>query len=305
MTIQIREKALLLVNGSSGTGQLARGVFDIVQRLTVHGYEVTVYPILHNYGLGAEAILRDIYQKYSLIVCCGGDGTLHHVINELMLHEKRPTLGYIPAGSTNDFARGMRIPKALEEACDVLVNGEPFAYDIGCFNDKFFNYIAAFGAFVTVSYATDQKLKNVLGHAAYLLNGISQLPENVKYSCHMTIETDEGMEEGDYLFGAVYNTTSVGGFPIRGAMQSRLGDGKMELLLIHKPDNILEVSQIANALLSGNASKNPYITFKQITHVHMIPDKDTSWTLDGEAGGSPSEIDIKVAAAAMRIMVPA
>lgn len=298
-----RKKALLLINGFSGTGQAARSMFEILQRLTLAGYEITAYPILPSNGLSAEDIIQitDVY--YDLLVCAGGDGTIHHVVNELMQHPHRPTLGYIPVGSTNDFAKGMHLPKTISKACDVIATGRDFAYDIGCFNDKYFNYIAAFGAFVNVSFSTDQKLKNALGHAAYLLNGISQLPEHVRYSCSMKIETDLGTEEGEYLFGAVYNTASVGGFPMRGVMQSRLGDGKMELLLIRKPDNILEIPQIANNLLSGNIN-SPYITFQQITRVHMIPDKYTSWTLDGEDGGSPAEISIRVAAAAMKIKVP-
>ncbi len=299
----IGKRMLLLINESSGRGQMSSSIYDIVERMTVAGYEVTLFPINPELGLGAENVLPVPTSVFDRIVCCGGDGTLNHVINRMMRSEDRQILGYIPTGSTNDFAYGMRLSGNVEEACGVITGGEEYAYDIGSFNERYYNYIAAFGAFVPVSYATKQKLKNTLGHAAYVLTGITQLAENMKFSCHMRIESDAGTEEGDYIFGAVSNTMSVGGITIKGTSRHQLSDGKFELFLIKKPENIMQVSEILNCLLVQSVD-SPYITSKRVDWVHFEAEKDTEWTLDGEDGGAHGDVTIKVCRKAMKIMIP-
>ena len=296
-------KALVLINESSGNGRLGRGCFTIIHELAMAGYETTIYPIVPKAGLTSEAILEGKDSEYDLIVCGGGDGTLNHVVDGLVKLNPRPLLGYIPAGSTNDFAKGMGISGDMHKLCHILTKGEPFAYDIGAFNDRHFNYVAAFGAFVEVSYGTDQELKNMLGHAAYILNGISKLQENITYSCRMRVESDQGVDEGEYLFGAVYSTISIGGVALKGAMRSELCDGQLEMLLIRKPNNIVEVEQIAAKLLAGRTD-SPYITFKKITNAVFRSATEVNWTLDGEYGGTLKEARIQVEPKAVSIMTP-
>ncbi|MBR2264166.1 MAG: YegS/Rv2252/BmrU family lipid kinase [Firmicutes bacterium] len=296
-------KALLLINGSAGTGKMSHSTYHIIEKLSLNGYETTVYPIVPGSGLTAEALLEGKEGLYDMVVCVGGDGTLNHVVDGLMRWEKRPLLGYIPAGSTNDFAKGLSIVGPPHKLIETLTDGTPMSYDIGAFNDRHFSYVAAFGAFVAVSYATDQKYKNMLGHAAYVLNGLSRLGENINYSCHMWVSTNEGSEEGDYLFGAVYSTVSIGGIALKGQMRSELSDGMLELLLIRKPNNIIEVEQIAASLLAGNIN-SPYITFKQIRRAKFVSTEPVNWTLDGEFGGSLSQAEIHVEKQALQIMVP-
>ena len=296
-------KALLLINGSAGTGKMSHSTYLIIEKLALAGYETTVFPIVPGAGLTAEGLLKDKDGQYDLVVCVGGDGTLNHVVDGLMQWEKRPILGYIPAGSTNDFAKGLSITGTPHQLCDILVTGRPMPYDIGSFNERYFNYVAAFGAFVAISYATEQRYKNMLGHAAYVLNGLSRLGENINYSCHMRVETNEGVEQTDYLFGAVYSTVSIGGIALKGQMRSELSDGMLELLLIRKPANIIEVEQIAASLLAGNVN-SPYITFKQIEWARFTSPDPVNWTLDGEFGGSLEQAEIHVEKQALQIMVP-
>ena len=296
-------KALVLINESAGTGKMGKECFTIIDHLAKSGYETTVYPIAPKAGRTSEKIMEGRDGQFDLIVCAGGDGTLNHVIDGLVKLEPRPILGYIPAGSTNDFAKGMGITGDINRILRILTEGEAFAYDIGAFNDRHFNYVAAFGAFVEISYATDQRYKNMFGHAAYILNGISKLQENISYSCHMRVEIDDHVEEGDYLFGAVYSTISIGGMSLRGEMRSELCDGELELLLVRKPNNIVEVEQIASKLLSGRTD-SPYLVFRKIKKASFHCDQPVNWTLDGEFGGSLTDAEIEVQKEAIKIMTP-
>ena len=296
-----RKKALVLINKVAGTGKGANDTLDIATKLALAGYEPIVYPILPGTELVSEPLI-DMYDgDVDLIMCSGGDGTLNHVMNSVIKMKKKPLLSYVPAGSTNDFARGLGIPSVRSKAIDIAVNGVPFAYDVGKMNDKYFNYVAAFGAFSQISYATDQDLKNVLGYAAYIISAVAELPQNIGYSCHMTIEADGVTEEGDYIFGAVSNSSSVAGMPLFADDSIRQDDGQMELILIKKPKNIAEFNAIVGAL-AIKEPYNPYLTYRQVKSVKFVADQEVEWTLDGEYGGSFVETDVSVMNKAVTIM---
>ena len=298
------KKALLLVNGSAGKMLLAKNTYRIVETLATGGYETVVYPIVPDKGLISEDILLDSGRSFDLVVCGGGDGTLNHVINGLMMlpEKDRPLLGYIPAGSTNDFAKTVHIPAQIGNACDTLINGIPFSYDVGSFNDRYFNYIAAFGAFSEISYSTDQNFKNALGHAAYILNGIANLQENIRYKCHMKIRADGKEMEDDYIFGAVYSATSVGGFDIRFLQDVRLDDGFFEMVLVKAPESFADLNKILTALAARDTD-SPYISFLQVRNVDIRAKTPVGWTLDGEYGGDMKTVKIGVCHRAISIMV--
>lgn len=308
----MKKKVLLLINGSAGKMLMEKSLYKIVETLSKGGYEVTVYPIIPNEGLMSEEIIGTSDTDYDMVVCGGGDGTLNHVINGLMLlpPEKRPLLGYIPAGSTNDFAKSVNIPADdIELSCETLVNGSPFSYDIGCFNGRYFNYIAAFGAFSEISYSTDQNFKNALGHAAYILNGLINLQENIGYKCHMRINVDGTCYEDDYVFGAIYSATSVGGFNLQSGIGGhkfpvdvKFDDGMFEMLLIKAPEKLGDLNKITQALMSRDFS-SPYISFTQVKSVKIHSAENASWTLDGEYGGTFDEINVTVCHKAVSIMV--
>ena len=297
----MKKRALILINRKAGTGKAGNEVMDIVTALSEEGYEPVVYPILPGTELTSENLVDQYDGKTDLILCSGGDGTLNHVVNAVMKMEHRPLLAYIPAGSTNDFARGLGIPAGKDGAIEAAAKGDPFSYDIGRMNDKYFNYVAAFGAFSKVSYATDQELKNVLGYAAYVISAIAELPQNIGYNCHMKIETDDMTEEGDYIFGAVCNSASVGGMKLLENADVKQDDSKMELILIHAPKNIGDMNLILTALAVGDVNSN-FITFRQVSRVTFYSDENTSWTIDGEYGGDARTTEIEVVNKAITIM---
>lgn len=296
-----RKKALILLNTSSGTGRAASLTMEIIKRLAQRGYEPILYPIIPKTDLVSEMILPEYEDQLDMVVCSGGDGTLNHVVQSIMQMKNRPLLSYIPTGSTNDFAKGLSIPVDFEKALDMVFNGNPFQYDIGKFNDSYFNYIAAFGAFSAVSYATDQQLKNLLGHAAYILSAIGDFPEHLSYTCHMRIETNNEVTEGDYIFGAICSAFSVGGFPFFKDANVKLNDGKMELLLIRAPKTPVDLQETLNAILKGTMD-HPSITFRQISKVSLHAESSIAWSLDGEYGGSYKDVTVEVQQQAVTIM---
>ena len=297
-----RKRALVLINKSAGMGKAGTDTFDISSRLAQKGYEPVIYPIIPGTELSSEKLLEEYDGKIDLVLCSGGDGTLNHVMSAMMDMKKKPVLAYVPAGSTNDFARGIGIPAQRARAIEVAVNGVPYCYDVGRMNDRYFNYVAAFGAFSKVSYATDQELKNVIGYAAYVISPVAELPQNIGYSTHLKVEADGVTEEGDYLFGAVSNSASVGGMNLFGETMIRQDDGIMELMLIRAPKNLAEFNAIVGALATKEEG-NPYITYRQVANVKIESVEDVEWTLDGEYGGAYKNTEISVISKAITLMV--
>lgn len=297
-----KKRALILINKTSGTGRAASETLEIATALALKGYEPIVYPILPGSNLTSEEIIPQYDGKVDMIMCSGGDGTLNHVMNAIMHMKKKPLLSYVPSGSTNDFAKGLGIPSSKAKAIEVVSKGMPYTYDVGRMNDKYFNYVAAFGAFSKVSYATDQDLKNVLGYAAYVISAIAELPQNIGYSCHMKIEADDLYEEGDFIFGAVSNSASVAGMTLFADNDIKQDDGFMELLLIKAPKNLAEFNAVIAALATKEPD-NPYIIYKQVKSAKFVSDDETEWTLDGEFGGAFKETEIEVVEKAITILV--
>ena len=296
-----KKRVLILLNASAGTGRAGTNAWDIVSSFAMEGYEPVIYPIVPGTGLSSEQLLERYDGSVDMVFCGGGDGTLNHVVQGIMRMRKRPVLAYLPAGSTNDFAKGLGIPSGHKKALEVALYGTPFRFDVMQLNERFFNYVAAFGAFSAISYATDQQLKNVLGHAAYILNAMTEWNKHIRFSCHMRIEADEETEEGDYVFGAVCSTVSVGGFEMFRGVDVLLNDGKMELLLIRKPKSATEIPNILNALLNGSLS-DPNITFRQVSRAKFYSDRNTAWSLDGEFGGSYESAEVCIHPRAVTIM---
>ena len=214
--------------------------------------------------------------------------------------KKRPVVGYIPAGSTNDFAESLKLPKNMIAAAKNLTSGYPFDCDIGRFNDDYFIYIAAFGAFTDVSYDTPQDLKNLLGHTAYIVEGIKRVPTLQKYS--MTIEHDNETITGDFIYGMISNTISVGGLKSLGKEMVKLDDGLFEVILVKYPKNPIEIQMIVTGILASDFSGKVFKTFKTSRAVFKSQNK-IQWTLDGEYGGTHSEAVIENLTKAISIMV--
>lgn len=292
------KKLLFVVNGHSGKGQIKNKLLDIIDIMIKEGYHVQVHTTQERED--ATKVVREQAKYYDLVVCSGGDGTLDEAVTGMMQSEVRTPLGYIPAGSTNDFANSLEIPKDMIQAAKTAVLGVPFACDVGEFNGDYFIYVAAFGIFTDVSYATSQELKNALGHVAYILEGAKRLHTIKSY--HMRVEYDGNEIEGDFLLGMITNSTSVGGFKNMTGKDVKLDDGKFEVTLIHKPKNIIELNTII-ASLTNLKDETDLIDSFRADSVKFYSEEEIPWTLDGEFGGDHKEVQIKDHCKAVDIMI--
>ena len=298
------KKLLFVYNPRAGKEMLKPRLSDVLDIFVKAGYEVTVHP---------TQAYRDAYYQikeyevgnYDLIACSGGDGTIDEVATGMMKRREMGKdvvpVGYIPAGTTNDFAKSLHIPRKPLAAADNAVKGVPFPCDIGKFNDSVFVYIAAFGIFTDVSYETDQAVKNVLGHMAYILEGAKRIFNIPSYK--IKVEHDGEVIEDEFIFGMVTNSRSVGGFSNMVGKNIVFDDGLFEVTLIKTPKNPIALQEIIAALLIEQVDTKHMYTFKtkKITFdsVEEIP-----WTLDGEFGGEQDYVEIENVQKAMEIMVP-
>lgn len=301
------KEVLFIVNPYSGKGQIKNHFLDIVDILVKAGFVVTVYTT-QSHGDAARAV-RERDPRYLLVLCSGGDGTLDEVVTGVVRSGFRTAIGYIPAGSTNDFAASLGIPTAMDKAAKVAAEGRAFPCDVGRFNDDMFVYIAAFGLFTEVSYGTPQQRKNMLGYMAYLLEGMKSL-QNIK-SCRLKVtymsENDEEKEiEDDFIYGMVTNSYSVGGFrSIAGNVfkgDIALNDGLFEATLIKVPRNPVELNSILAALTIKNIDTQYMYSFKS-GRIVFESEQEVAWTRDGEFGGSHKRVQIWNDREAMDIMV--
>lgn len=293
-------KLLFVYNPCSGVGKIRSQLSDVIEIMAGAGYEVTVHPT--QAAGDAARIAREKAGDYDLLVCCGGDGTLDETVTGLMQGGSGVPLGYIPAGSTNDFAASLKLPKDMKKAAKIAVGGQDFKCDVGCFGTDYFIYIAAFGLFTDVSYQTSQELKNVLGHAAYLLEGAKRIGNYSSY--HMRVEHGEGATEGDFIFGMVTNSLSVGGFKGMTGKDVRLDDGVFEVTLIKTPRNPAELNEIIACLTNLRPESGLICSFKA-DELRISTDEAVPWTLDGEFGGDQTQILLKNMHRALTIRVDA
>lgn len=282
------KKLYFILNLQPGKATISSKLAVVIDMFTKAGYEVTARPTQERMDACAAAKYA-CGQGFDLIVCSGGDGTLNEVIQGVMRSENKLPIGYIPAGSTNDFARGVGIPRNIIDAVQWIIDGKKYPCDIGNFNDKFFTYIAAFGAFTEVTYETSQQVKNVLGHVAYVLNGISRL-KNIK-SYHMKITYDDEIIEDNYIFGMVTNSSSVAG--LLSLNNFLLDDGLYEVTLIKTPGNPLDLQRIIHSLLNIDIDiDTAYIKSFRTSKIRFECDDELQWTIDGEFGGAYKTVDV-------------
>ncbi len=292
-------KMLFIYNPRAGKAQIRSNLLDIIDIFVKAGYEVTAYPT-QAAGDAVKAV-KERRAGYDIVACSGGDGTLDEVVNGMMQCDERVPIGYVPAGSTNDFANSLGIPKNMITAADVVVNGRDFACDIGSFNHDSFIYVAAFGLFTDVSYETKQDIKNVLGHAAYLLEGVKRLPAVRSYALKIT--HDEEVIEGEFLYGMITNSYSVGGFRGITGRDVLLDDGLFEVMLVRRPNNPLDLNNIIRALVDKRVKSEHIYTFKT-SRLAVESEEPLSWTLDGEFGGEHTKAVIENRQKVLRIRVP-
>ena len=296
------KKVLFIFNPVSGKSQIRTDLADILSILSGKDYVITCYPTR---GRGdARNLVRTRKEDYLYVVCAGGDGTLDEVVSGMMENPDKPfvPIGYIPAGTTNDFAASLGIPSDMKSAAKVIANGKPFLCDLGRFNaDSYFTYVAAFGVFTEASYQTPQDLKNQLGHAAYVLQGMMDLGKVRTYRFH--VESDEFSVTDDFVFGMITNSKSVGGFPDITGSEVDMSDGLFEVTLIKMPNNILELNDIVQYLNHMTTASDMVSEFETAQRV-LEAEEPVNWTRDGEFGGVFKKAERTNLHRAMKILVP-
>lgn len=283
------KKLLFIFNPHAGKGAIRGHLPGVLDTFTKAGYLTTAYPTQGK--ADATRAAAEMGGQYDRVVCCGGDGTLSETIAGLLTLDEAPVLGYLPAGTTNDFSRNLALPKNLEDAAQTAVTGPVRRCDVGAFNHQTFIYVAAFGAFTDVSYDTPQEFKNAFGHLAYLLNGVTRLGSIKSYPLEIT--HDGGTLDGEFIYGMVSNTVSVGGFKGLPPSLVSLDDGLFEVLLVRKPKSLAELQSIVTALLQQKTTGDGAVIALHTSHLQVISQEPLPWTLDGEYGGAPTVAEIE------------
>ena len=292
------KKLLLIYNPAAGKAHFSSHLNEIVDYYTKQHYVVTVYPTQESED--GKRFVKLYGNQYDLIVCAGGDGTLNEIVSGMLDAQILKPLGYIPCGSTNDFAKSIGIPSTLKEAV-IVTNSDNLSFvDVGRFNDKHFVYVAGFGLFTNVSYATPQEMKNSLGHLAYILEGIKALSDIQLHN--ITLEYEQGVITGEFIIGLIVNSYSVGGFknPFYGMTQ--LDDGLFEVILVRMPKSLIELQAVITDLINGNIGSE-YIVCVQSSNLKIIS-QPMEWTIDGEYGGLHEEVSIINCQKAIQIVTP-
>ena len=307
----IWKKILFIFNPVAGRSQIRNYLLDIIETLSAAEFKVVCYPTKARGD--ARRLARERQDDYLYIACAGGDGTLDEVVSGMMENPNKPfvPIGYIPAGTTNDFASSLGIPSDMRMAAEIIAQGKTFRCDLGLFNETdYFTYVAAFGLFTGTSYETPQELKNQLGHFAYILQGASELGKIRAYHMHVNaISEKDGEEhiidiEGEFAYGMVTNSKTVGGFPNLAVKGIDLQDGLFEVTLVRMPKNPLELSEIFMKLGNPGFDSQMLISF-QTSEITLNSNEIIAWTRDGEYAGAHKEVRLKNCHEKLKILVPA
>ena len=282
------KKLLMIVNPRAGKTKPAGPLFGAAAALSEKGYLLSVRPTK---GQGhARAIAAVEGAKFDVVVAVGGDGTLNEVAAGLMTLSSPPPLGYFPQGSTNDFAASLKISGDPEEAVQAVLRAQPRQLDVGMWNERSFVYVASFGAFTRSSYSAPQSVKNALGHLAYILEGVKDLDTLRPYRIRLT--ADGEVLDGEYLFGAVCNSTSIGGLMKLDSERVVLDDGKFEMLLIPNPKTPGDLQKLVMALLEQKYDREGLVS-RHVSSIHLQTEEDLPWSLDGEYAPSQPEVTVE------------
>lgn len=293
----IKKKILLIVNPCAGRTKSRAGTFDIVDKFSKNDYEFTIRTTTCQGD--ATNIVRREADKHDMVVCCGGDGTLNETVNGVMDLARRLPVGYIPSGSTNDLAATLGIPTDIKQATDLIISENMNDYDLGLFNNRYFSYVASFGAFTRSCYTTSQKMKNIFGHAAYYPAAIPDAFNIKKY--RLRVEHDEGIIEDDFVFGSISNSTSVAGFFKFNVEDVKLNDGYFELLLCRSLKFRNVIPTLYKVRHQNYDGKQLIFLRTKKLKVTSLDGKEIEWTLDGEYGGAHKEVMVHVLERAVHI----
>jgi len=280
------KRARIIYNPTAGREQIKKELPTVLEMLEVAGYETSAHATTGE-GDAKKAAEIAVERQYDLVVVAGGDGTINEVVKGIAEQDYRPTVGVIPTGTTNDFARALQIPRDIKKAAEILAEGQSMKLDIGKVNDEYFMNIAGGGKLTELTYDVPIKLKTVLGHLAYYVKGIEMLPSLKPVRTILEFE-DEVIDEEIMLF-LIANTNSVGGFE-KLAPDARINDGYFDVLIL-KEVNLPEFIGIATAALRGNHLENEHVIYRQAKKIKVTPEDKMLLNVDGEYGGElPGEL---------------
>ena len=294
------KKLLLIVNPCSGRAKMYTELLKVVEIFSAADYLVSVYPTKAK-GDATQYVQKLNHDDFDMLVVCGGDGTLNEVIEGIMNSGNDIPLGYIPSGTLNEWSSGLNISRNIETAANDIISGKKIRLDIGRFNNKYFSYTASFGAFTGASYSTPQEIKNVLGQSAYFFEGIKSL--GAIKPIHMKITTEDRIVEGDFLFGAVSNSLSVGGIVKYDKTPVGLNDGIFEIILIRNPDNIVKLQPLVDGILKHEFNRECIEFFRSEKFI-IETDEEVAWTLDGEYAKGEGTVTVENIHGAITFIIP-
>lgn len=296
----MKQSLLFIYNPNAGKGMIKKYLSDILDIFCRGDFFVSIY-VTEKSGDATQCV-ADRGADFDYLVCSGGDGTMNEVATGLMRipEDERPVIGYIPAGTVNDFAGTLRIPKIMTQAAELVVRGEKFRCDLGKFNNRYFTYVVGFGAFTEVSYRTPQDLKNTFGKTAYFMEALKYISEIQPH--RMKIVTDTGVYEDEFILGLISNSESVSGFMAYSLKDIKVDDGLFEGLFIRNIRNPLELQAVLNAFINRTLDSDHILNIIS-SKIHIISEDYVQWTVDGEDGGLLDEVDIENQYHAMTMMV--
>lgn len=298
-----RKKLLLIMNPKAGLMLAPKHLSEIVENFSNAGYLTQV--LMTTQGGDSKTFAAEYGGEADVVVVSGGDGTLNGVIDGMLSGGHKTPIGYIPAGSTNDFAHSVGLPKSINECVDTIINGTARPIDIGCFNGRYFSYVASFGAFTSTTYSVPQNIKNIFGHSAYVMAGVKELANIKPIHARITLEkgtSEEETHEGDYVLGAVSNSKSIGGILNLEKLDVDMNDGIMEVLMIKMPKDIIELNDIAISTLGGTFKSHQIEKYSAHSLTVEI-NEGIHWTLDGEYEKGGGICEIKTIRSAISLIV--
>lgn len=299
MTDAAGRRVLLIINPIAGRTRLKSSLSGVADMFIKNGYIVNQFKTTSK-GNASDLVLEH-GKNNDIVVCCGGDGTLNEVVSGIMHSGLNLLIGYIPAGTTNDYASSLKLSYQVDKAVNTILKRQIRKLDVGLFQEnRYFNYIASFGAFTESAYSTPQSSKNSIGHLAYVLEGVKDIP-NIR-PCHVRVEAGGEVYEDDYIFGAVSNSTSIAGMVKLDTNKVDLNDGLFELILVKNPKTPLELSRILRAITKRDFG-DKMIEFIKVSEAYFYMNKQVPWTIDGEYEAGGNEIHIRNIRSAISILV--
>lgn len=291
------KKMLFIINPVSGKRALGDSLMSVIEIFSNADYDINIYLTKSEEDMIAS--VRERGEEFDLIVCCGGDGTLNLVVGTVYENNINTYLGYIPGGTTNDFANTRHIDTVTTGAAKQIVEGMVRDVDLGLLNGKPFVYVAAFGMFSDLAYMTSREMKQNMGYAAYLMGGIKSMAKSKPYTMH--IECEDTVIEGDFIYGMVSNSKRVGGIDMPIMKNVLFDDGEMEITLIRRPNGPVETQKLINCLVTQIADDHMVYMLKT-SKARIVSEEEVPWTLDGEYGGAYKDMDIEVKGAAVKMI---